>query len=157
MKKINLLETCKTVNKFSINCPSKSFLDSSILTENNNLKVLRNLCQYTRLNFEPTTLLVCINDLPQGVRCNANLFEDDTLLFQTISSPAISSSNLNEDLLKITEWAYQWKMSFNPDKTKKTQFFFYQKKNDTSHPSLYFNHARIQQQSVQKHLGFFLD
>ena len=45
----------------------------------------------------PLLLLVYINDLPQGLRCNAKLFADDTSLFSTITSPAISSSNLNED------------------------------------------------------------
>ena len=69
----------------------------------------------------PLLLLVYINDLPQGLRGNAKLFADDTSLFSTITSPAISSSNLNEDLLKITQGAYQWKMSFNPDKTKQRQ------------------------------------
>ena len=92
------------------------------------------------------------------MRCNAKLFADDTSLFSTITSPAISSSNLNEDLVKITHWAYQWKMSFNPDITKQAQeIIFSRKKNNTSHPSLYFNNTPIQRKSVQKHLGLFLD
>ena len=62
--------------------------------------------------------LVYINHLLQGLRCNAKLFADDTLRFSTITSPAILTSNLNEDLVKITHRAYQWKMSFNPDITK---------------------------------------
>ena len=96
--------------------------------------------------------------MPKGLRCNVKLFADDPSLFSTITSLAISPSNLNEDLLKITQWAYQWKVSFNPDIAKQAQeIIFYQKKNETSHPSLYFNNARIQRQSVQKHLGFFLD
>ena len=108
--------------------------------------------------FGPLLFLVYINDLPQGFRCNAKLFADDTSLFSTITSPAIFSSNLNEDVLKITQWAYQWKMLFNPDITKQAQgIIFSRKKNDISHPSLYFNNARIQRQSVQKHLGLFLD
>ena len=42
-------------------------------------------------------------------------------------------------------------MSFNPDITKQAQeIIFSREKNDTSHPNLYFNNARIQQQSVQK-------
>ena len=55
----------------------------------------------------PLLFLVYINDLPQGLHCNAKLFADDTSLFSIITSPAISSSNLNEDLVKITHWAYQ--------------------------------------------------
>ena len=47
----------------------------------------------------PLLFLVCINDLPQGLRRNAKLFADGTSLFSTITSPTISSSNLNEDLM----------------------------------------------------------
>ena len=38
-EKVNLLEAYNTVNKFDIICLSESYLDSSILTENNNLKI----------------------------------------------------------------------------------------------------------------------
>ena len=38
-EKVNLLEAYNTVNKFDIICLSESFLDSSILMENNNLKI----------------------------------------------------------------------------------------------------------------------
>ena len=70
--------------------------------------------------------LVYTNNLPQGLRCNAKLFADDTSLFSTITSPAISSSsNLNEDLLEIIQWPYQWKMSSNPDLTNQAQKLFF--------------------------------
>ena len=39
----------------------------------------------------PLLFLVYINDLPQGLRCNAKLFADDTSLFLTTTSLAISS------------------------------------------------------------------
>ena len=81
--------------------------------------------------------VVYINDLPQGLRCNAKSFADDTSLFSTITSPAISSSNLNEDLVKITHWADQWKMLFNPDISKQAQeIIFSRKKYNTDHPRL---------------------
>ena len=196
IEKVNLLEAYNTVNKLDILCLSESFLDSSILTENSNLKISwhkmvrtdhpNNLkrggvCAYIRecllvrnfsnsylsecltlevtisnkkgyvitlyrspsqtsnkfdsfisnfekllintTNFDPHfVILVYINGLAQGLRCSTKLFaDDDTSLFSTITSPAISSSNLNEDLLKITQRAYQWKISFNPDITKQAQ------------------------------------
>ena len=100
--------------------------------------------------------LVYINDLPQGLRCNAKLFAGNTSLFSTIISPAVLSSNLNKDLLKITQWVYQKKISFNPDVTKQVQEnIFSRKKNDTSHPRLYFDITRIQQHYVQKYLVLF--
>ena len=38
-EKVNLLEVYNAVTKFDIICLSESFLDSSILTENNNLTI----------------------------------------------------------------------------------------------------------------------
>ena len=69
----------------------------------------------------PLLFLVYINDLSQGLRCNTKLFADNTSLFSTITSSAISSANLNDDLVKITDRAYHWKISFNPDVTKQAQ------------------------------------
>ena len=49
-------------------------------------------------------------------------------------------------------------MLFNPDIIKEAhEIIISQKKNDTSHPSLCFNNARIQRQSSKKHLGLYLD
>ena len=59
------------------------------------------------VNHQNELFLVYINDLPQGLRCNAKFFADNTSHFSTIASPAISSSNPNEALLKETLWAYQ--------------------------------------------------
>ena len=33
----------------------------------------------------------------------------------------ISSSELNSNLAKMSEWAFKWKMSFNPDPAKLAQ------------------------------------
>ena len=47
--------------------------------------------------------IVYINDLRQGLRCNVKLFANDTSLFARTTSPAIISSNRNEDSLKIIQ------------------------------------------------------
>ena len=55
-----------------------------------------------------------INDLSS----NAKLFADDTSLFLVIHNVDTSANELNNDLYQINKWAFQWKMSFNPDPSK---------------------------------------
>ena len=71
--------------------------------------------------------LVYTIDLLQEFRCNAKLFNGDISLFSTNITPVISTSNLNEELLTITHWAYEWKKSFDPDIAKKVQENFFLK------------------------------
>ena len=69
-----------------------------------------------------------------------------------------SQINLNKDLDKINNWGYQWKMSFNPDPSKKAQeAIFSRKVNNVLHPPLTFNNVDVGQIRSQKHLGMFLD
>ena len=67
-----------------------------------------------------------------------------------------SSNKLNEDLSKISQWADQWKVSFNPDVSKQAQeVIFSRKKNINNHPVVFFNNLPININSTQKHLGLF--
>ena len=61
-------------------------------------------------------------------------------------------------LKKINDWAYQWKMNFNPDPSKQAQeIIFSRKVQENFHPPLYFNNIKVEQTALQKHLGIFLD
>ena len=62
----------------------------------------------------PLFLLICINDLSDGLQCGPKLFVDDTSLFATVHNINKATNDLNNDLNKITKWAFQWKMRFNP-------------------------------------------
>ena len=66
----------------------------------------------------PLLFLIYINDLSNGLQCNSKLFADDTSLFATVHEIKKATNDLNNDLTKITKWAFQWKMSFNPDISK---------------------------------------
>ena len=66
----------------------------------------------------PLLVLVYINDLTEKLYSNPKFFADDTSLFSTVSDEALSNSHLNDDLSKIKDWAYKWKMNFNPDSAK---------------------------------------
>ena len=76
----------------------------------------------------PLLFLIYINDLSDNLSSNVKLFADDTSLFSVIHDINISAGELNEDLKKISEWAFQWKMIFNPDATKQAQEVIFSRK-----------------------------
>ena len=72
-----------------------------------------------------------------GLSSNSMLFADDTSLFSVARDMTSSANILNNDLLKINNWAYQWKMSFNPDPSKQVQEVIFSRKiKKPSHPVL---------------------
>ena len=68
----------------------------------------------------PLFFLIYINDLSDELVSTVKLFADDTSLFSVVCDSNISAYELNNDMQKISEWAYKWKMSFNPDLNKHT-------------------------------------
>ena len=61
------------------------------------------------------------------------------MTFSVIQDVNSSQIDVNEDLDKIINWTYHWKMSFNPDLSKKAQkVIFSQKVNNVLHPPLNF-------------------
>ena len=77
----------------------------------------------------PLLFLIYINDLTENLHSNPKLFADDTFLFSTVTDEALSNSYLNDNLSKINDWAYRWKMSFNPDGTKLAHEVVFSRKN----------------------------
>ena len=60
--------------------------------------------------------------------------------------------------LYFSDWAFQWKMSCNPDPSKQAQEgIFSRKLKNVSHPPLVFNNANVSSCKSQKHLGILLD
>ena len=71
------------------------------------------------------------------LQCNPELFADDTSLFATVHNIKKAKNDLNNDLTKITKWAFQWKMTFNPDISKQAhEVIFFRKRSVSSHPPL---------------------
>ena len=106
----------------------------------------------------PLLFLIYINDLSDGLSTTANLFADDRSLFSIVQNANTSASHLNNDLSKISNWAFQWKMIFNPDPSKRAQEVIFSRKiQKTCHPSIYFNNKSVKQVPSQKHLGLILD
>ena len=83
----------------------------------------------------PLLFLVYINDLEKNIRSNVKFFADDTMLYSVVEDPNLSAADLNHDLKLISQWAFQWKMAFNPDPKKQaTEILFSCKKKPVQHP-----------------------
>ena len=90
----------------------------------------------------PCLFLIYINDLFDNLSSNPKRFADDTLLFSVVHDVYQSGINVNDDLEKINSWAFQWKMSFNPDINKQAQeVIFSRKLQKPNHPSLTFKNT----------------
>ena len=102
--------------------------------------------------------LIYINDLPDNSQCTCKIFADSTSLFSHAFDKCKSQSVLNNDLQVISNWAFQWKMQFNPDPNKQAQEVYFSKKsnNENSLP-VTFNNAKVINCSTHKHLGLLLN
>ena len=106
----------------------------------------------------PLLFLIYINDLSDNLISISKLFADDTSIFSIVSDVNKSAEDLNKDLNIIKDWAFQWRMSFNPDPNKQaTEVIFSHKKKEVLHPTLYFNRSPVACEPFQKHLGLTLD
>ena len=106
----------------------------------------------------PLLFLIYINDLPNELKSNMKLFADDTSLFTIVKDKNESANTLNNDLILISKWAYNWKMFFNPDPSKPAQeVLFSRKKQVQIHPTISLNNIQVERAPYQKHLGLILD
>ena len=56
--------------------------------------------------FGPLLFLIYINDLSDNLSTTAKLFADDTALFSIVQNVRTSASHMNNDLSKISNWAF---------------------------------------------------
>ena len=100
----------------------------------------------------PLFFLIYLNDLSENLVSNPKLFPDGASLISIIFDKDLSAKNLNDDLNRINNWAFQWKMSFNPDPNKQAQEVLFSRKiQKSSQPSLIFNNNIVTQSITQKH------
>ena len=55
----------------------------------------------------PLFFLIYINELSDGLTSNPKLFADDTSLFSVFPNINLTTNDLNGDLIKISDWAFQ--------------------------------------------------
>ena len=94
----------------------------------------------------PLPFLIYMNDLTDNLILNPKLFTDDTSPFSVIEDKHSSANKLNQDLSRINNWVFQWKMNFNPEPIKQAQeVIFSRKLQKSTHPTLSFNNNTVTQ------------
>ena len=88
----------------------------------------------------------------------SEVFADDTSLFSVVQNKNNSASQFNNDLKKLCNLAYTWKMSFNPDHSKQAEEVIFSRKctKDDYRP-IYFSDIPVIQTAVQNYIGMYLD
>ena len=69
----------------------------------------------------PSLFLICIYYLSGDLFSKAKLFADNISIFTVADDINTFAKELNSDLKKVSSWAIQWKMSYNPDASKQVQ------------------------------------
>ena len=60
---------------------------------------------------ENLLFLIYVNDFVDGLKSVYKMFADDRSLLSKIKGIDTSNIDINDNLVKINRWAYQWKMS----------------------------------------------
>ena len=92
----------------------------------------------------PLLFLIYINDLFNNLSSNCKLLADDTSLFSVVNNIHTSATTLSQDPKAVTNWAFQWKMIFNPDLSKQVQEVIFSKTiKKLLHPTLSLNNIPL--------------
>ena len=67
----------------------------------------------------------------------------------------MTTTDLHSDLCETSDWAFQWKLNFNPDPNKKAQKVIFRR--EKLKKLIILRYSLIKTSSTQKHLGMVLD
>ena len=102
----------------------------------------------------PLLFLIYTNDIVKNIESDILLFADDTCLLETIRDKNLSIDKINRDLERLSNWASQWLVQFNPTKTK--YLVFSKKQQRVQYGPLFLQNKVIQETDTHKHLGLTL-
>ena len=97
--------------------------------------------------------LVYINDIVTDIDSNIRLFADDTSLFIIVNDPVSAATCLISDLVKISQWASTWLVTFNPSNC--VAFLISRRRIKRNHPPLFMENVQLDEVDFHKHLGLY--
>ena len=99
--------------------------------------------------------MIYTNDIVTNIESEILLFADDTAILEPLSNDNQSIDKINRDLERLSSWATQWLVQFNPTKTK--YLIFSKKLERRAYPPLYLQNKRLVEVEQHKHLGLTLN
>ena len=102
----------------------------------------------------PLLFLLYINDIVKHIGCSVRLFADDTTLYIIVECPNAAARCLNADLQTISQWAEDWLVNCNANKT--LSMIISRRIISPPHPPLFMNGTMLQETNSHKHLGLTL-
>jgi hypothetical protein len=133
---------------------------------------LSDRCQYTVIDGQKSSLLpircgvpqgsvlgpflftVFINDLPNTTNMDATLFADDACFSIGHSQPDVMERVVNRELVGISEWFVENKLSLN---TEKTNFMLIHRKTQPADVTLLLNGTQLKKNDQIRYLGVTID
>ncbi|VDI10310.1 Hypothetical predicted protein [Mytilus galloprovincialis] len=97
----------------------------------------------------PFLFLLFVNDIVDAVTNKIKLFADDTCLYCVVHDERSAAESLGQDLESLDQWAGEWGVTFNADKTKS---MYFTRKRNIDVTSLCMNDAPLENVSEHKHL-----
>ena len=98
--------------------------------------------------------LIYINDIVKHIGSAIRLFADDTSLYIVVDSPNVAAGVINTDLSTISQWAEDWLVKFNADKT--ISVLISRQLVPVHHPPLYMASSVLTERESHQHLGITL-
>ena len=65
----------------------------------------------------PILFVMFVNDLPDVIKCNIQMFADDTKLYRAVRDPS-DAKLLQADINAAIDWSKKWQLGFNAGKCK---------------------------------------
>ena len=100
-------------------------------------------------------LMFLIYDIVNDLGCNIRLFADDMSLYMKVDDPASVSDLVDSDLQTIHNWAQNWLVTFNPQKSE--ELIISRKAVFVDHTVAKMSNVEIKRVEEHKHLGLTLN
>ena len=102
----------------------------------------------------PTLFLVFINDLPDRISSNIQIFADDSKIYRHIRSD-LDLKALQDDLHAVEQWSLNWKMQYNTSKCQALRIGT--SRMQDNRPIYKLNDACLKNTEEQRDLGVLVD